>query len=142
MRPGKAGETLDGTYTYSTSSGTLFTGSHVSFTYLTFGKDGSFSRSGYSSSAWSNYIGSATYANSDGTVVGVNSDSYNTSITSASRTADNSGKGEERPGRYKIDGYTIELTDPDGKTARKLFFFWADDKNISVGGTTYSREDK
>ena len=52
------------------------------------------------------------------------------------------GKGEERPGHYKIDGYTIELTGPDGKTERKLFFFWADDKNISVGGTTYSREDK
>lgn len=43
-------------------------------------------------------------------------------------------------GRYKLDGYTIEMTQPDGTTARQLFFFWADDKNISIGGATYSSE--
>ena len=141
VRPGKAGETLDGTYTYSTSSGTLYTGSHVSFTYLTFGKDGSFSRSGYSSSASTNYIDSSTFANSDGVVSGVY-DGFQDSGTVTVGSTGTGGKGEERPGHYKIDGYTIELTGPDGKTERKLFFFWADDKNISVGGTTYSREDK
>ena len=141
VRPGKAGETLAGTYTYSTSSGTLYTGSHVSFPYLTFGKDGSFSRSGYSSSASTNYIDSSTFANSDGVVSGVY-DGFQDSGTVTVGSTGTGGKGEERPGHYKIDGYTIELTGPDGKTERKLFFFWADDKNISVGGTTYSREDK
>ena len=141
VRPGKAGETLDGTYTYSTSSGTLYTGSHVSFSYLTFGKDGSFSRSRYSSSASSNYIDSSTFANSEGVVSGVY-DGFQDSGTVTVGSTGTGGKGEERPGHYKIDGYTIELTGPDGKTERKLFFFWADDKNISVGGTTYSREDK
>ena len=141
VRPGKAGETLAGTYTYSTSSGTLYTGSHVSFSYLTFGKDGSFSRSRYSSSASSNYIDSSTFANSEGVVSGVY-DGFQDSGTVTVGSTGTGGKGEERPGHYKIDGYTIELTGPDGKTERKLFFFWADDKNISVGGTTYSREDK
>ena len=141
VRPGKAGEILAGTYTYSTSSGTLYTGSHVSFTYLTFGKDGSFSRSGYSSSASTNYIDSSTFANSDGVVSGVY-EGFQDSGTVTVGSTGTGGKGEERPGHYKIDGYTIELTGPDGKTERKLFFFWADDKNISVGGTTYSREDK
>ena len=141
VRPGKAGEILAGTYTYSTSSGTLYTGSHVSFSYLTFGKDGSFSRSRYSSSASTNYIDSSTFANSDGVVSGVY-DGFQDSGTVTVGSTGTGGKGEERPGHYKIDGYTIELTGPDGKTERKLFFFWADDKNISVGGTTYSREDK
>lgn len=32
------------------------------------------------------------------------------------------------------------MTQPDGSTARQLFFFWAGDKNISIGGATYAAE--
>ena len=140
VRPGKAGETLDGTYTYSTSSGTLYTGSHVSFTYLTFGKDGSFSRSRYSSSASSNYIDSSTFANSEGVVSGVY-DGFQDSGTVTVGSTGTGGKGEERPGHYKIDGYTIELTYPNGKTERELFFFWNNERNnLNIGKTTYSTD--
>ena len=30
---------------------------------------------------------------------------------------------EQRRDLYKLDGYTIEMTYPDGTTARQLFFF-------------------
>ena len=47
----------------------------------------------------------------------------------------NTGAG----GRYRIDGYTIEMTRPDGKTHRERFFFWDEDKeSFNIGDATWS----
>ncbi len=122
VRGAKAGETLSRSYTYSATGGGYYS-SYVVFDTFSFSADGTFTSSDYSS----------THANSNG-LGQINSEGIGNGAIShgASSSSDR--------GRYKLDGYTIEMTYPDGTTARQLFFFWADDKNISIGGATYSSE--
>lgn len=122
VRGAKAGETLSRSYTYS-ASGCDYYGGYALFKTLKFHADGTFDSSDYGS----------THANSNG-LGQINSEGIGHGAIShgASSSSDR--------GRYKLDGYTIEMTQPDGTTARQLFFFWADDKNISIGGATYSSE--
>ena len=122
VRGAKAGETLSRSYTYSASGGSYY-GGYALFKTLKFHPDGIFDSSDYGS----------THANSKG-LGQINSEGIGHGAIShgASSSSDR--------GRYKLDGYTIEMTQPDGTTARQLFFFWADDKNISIGGATYSSE--
>ncbi|WP_455002443.1 hypothetical protein [Cardiobacterium hominis] len=143
VSPTPRGATLDGTYTYGESATTLYN-SDVYFDHLYFKADGSYSRSGYSSSSLSNDItGLSIHADSDGNVSALSRGSDSSTADLNRNTVgvtgyNKGGKAEASPGRYQIDGYTIELTDPDGKTTRELFFIWGDGKNISVGGRTYT----
>ena len=143
VSPAPRGATLDGTYTYGESATTLYN-SDVYFDHLYFKADGSYSRSGYSSSSLSNDItGLSIHADSDGNVSALSRGSDSSTADLNRNTVgvtgyNKGGKAEASPGRYQIDGYTIELTDPDGKTTRELFFIWGDGKNISVGGRTYT----
>ena len=122
VRGAKADETLNRNYTYSASGGDYY-GGNALFKTLKFKPDGTFDSSGYGS----------THANSNG-LGQINSEGIGNGAISHGASSSNDR------GRYKLDGYTIEMTQPDGTTARQLFFFWADDKNISIGGATYSSE--
>ena len=122
VRGAKAGETLSRSYTYSASGGDYY-GGYALFKTLKFHADGTFDSSDYGS----------THANSNG-LGQINSEGIGHGAISHGASSSNDR------GRYKLDGYTIEMTQPDGTTARQLFFFWADDKNISIGGATYSSE--
>ena len=122
VRGAKAGETLNRSYTYSASGGDYY-GGYALFKTLKFKPDGIFDSSDYGS----------THANSNG-LGQINSEGIGHGAISHGASSSNDR------GRYKLDGYTIEMTQPDGTTARQLFFFWADDKNISIGGATYSSE--
>ena len=122
VRGAKAGETLNRSYTYSASGGSYY-GGYALFKTLKFKPDGTFDSNDYGS----------THANSNG-LGQINSEGIGHGAISHGASSSNDR------GRYKLDGYTIEMTQPDGTTARQLFFFWADDKNISIGGATYSSE--
>ena len=122
VRGAKADETLNRNYTYSASGGDYY-GGNALFKTLKFKPDGTFDSSGYGS----------THANTNG-LGQINSEGIGNGAISHGASSSNDR------GRYKLDGYTIEMTQPDGTTARQLFFFWADDKNISIGGATYSSE--
>ena len=122
VRSAKAGETLNRSYTYSASGGSYY-GGYALFKTLKFKPDGTFDSNDYGS----------THANSNG-LGQINSEGIGHGAISHGASSSNDR------GRYKLDGYTIEMTQPDGTTARQLFFFWADDKNISIGGATYSSE--
>ena len=122
VRSAKAGETLNRSYTYSASGGSYY-GGYVLFKTLEFKPDGTFTTSDHSS----------THANTNG-LGQISSEGIGSGAISHGTSGSNGG------GHYKLDGYTIEMTQPDGSTARQLFFFWAGDKNISIGGATYAAE--
>ena len=127
VRGAKAGETLNRSYTYSASGGSYY-GGYALFKTLKFKPDGTFDSNDYGS----------THANSNG-LGQINSEGIGNGAISHGAISHGASSSNDR-GRYKLDGYTIEMTQPDGTTARQLFFFWADDKNISIGGATYSSE--
>ena len=132
--------------TVETSSSVSFglAGSFSSFHTLIFNKDGTFERSGMS-------IGGSGSAQAQG---GVSVGSTNTSgkdgcssdtSVSASGVAGGSSSqsdcGKENQGHYKLNGYTAEFQDANGKTQRLLFFFWDEDKtDLFIGDTTFSEE--
>ena len=115
--PAKTGETIEGSYTHYSSGGTYYS-SFASFDTINFKRDGTFSDSSRST------IHSNTAGLGDDGVI-AHSGNFST------------GAG----GRYHIDGYTIELTYPNGKTERELFFFWNNERNsLNIGETTYSTD--
>ena len=115
--PAKAGETIQGSYTHYSSGGTYYS-SFASFSTINFKRDGTFT-----DSSRSTFQADTAGLGDDGVI----SHSGNFST----------GAG----GRYHIDGYTIELTYPNGKTERELFFFWNNERNsLNIGKTTYSTD--
>jgi len=115
--PAKTGETIEGSYTHHSSGGTYYS-SFASFDTINFKRDGTFSDSSRST------IHSNTAGLGDDGVI-AHGGNFST------------GAG----GRYHIDGYTIELTYPNGKTERELFFFWDNERNnLNIGETTYSTD--
>lgn len=118
--PAKAGETIQGSYTHYSSGGTYYS-SFASFSTINFKRDGTFTDSSRST-IQSDTAGLAGLGD-DGVIA--HSGNFST------------GAG----GRYHIDGYTIELTYPNGKTERELFFFWNNERNsLNIGETTYSTD--
>ena len=105
VRGAKTGETLSRNYTYSASGGDYY-GGYALFKTLKFKPDGTFDSSDYGS----------THANSNG-LGQINSEGIGNGAISHGASSSNDR------GRYKLDGYTIEMTYPDGTTARQLFFF-------------------
>ena len=115
--PAKAGDTIQGSYTHYSSGGTYYN-SFASFDTIYFKRDGTFT-----DSSRSTFQANTAGLGDDGVI----SHSGNFST----------GAG----GRYHIDGYTIELTYPNGKTERELFFFWNNERNsLNIGKTTYSTD--
>ncbi|MDO5091017.1 MAG: hypothetical protein Q4D61_05680 [Cardiobacteriaceae bacterium] len=137
VRAATAGETLNGTYTYSAASGNVYSGGRVYFHYLTFHRDGSYEDSDYQIAGQSNVNSSITVSPHGTTAsVATGNGSVHLADTRQEKTAD---KG----GRYQLDGHTLILTRDDGSRERLLFFFWAeDDENLSIGGKTYTRGGK
>lgn len=66
-----------------------------------------------------------------------------TSGSTAGSMSSNSSVGRTRKGggRYRIDGWTITLTDPDGTVRRGLFYRFPDsDDSLGIFGSTYSKD--
>lgn len=136
VRGGKAGETLNGTYTYSAAYGTVYSGGSAYFHHLTFYPDGRYSDSDYSIAGQSNVNTSITVS-PHGTTASVATGNGSVHLADTGKALPDADKG----GRYQLDGHTLILTRADGSRERLLFFFWAGDKNLSIGGKTYARED-
>lgn len=115
VTPAKAGERLNGSYTNSSYAGSPFTGGIASFDSYHFKDDGSFDSSARS-------VGGSGPLNSLDASVHVGS--YAASA----------------PGKYELDGYTLQLTLPDGTVQRKPYYRWSE-HNISIDGATYSDKD-
>ena len=116
--PGKAGETLHGSYRHNASDTPYY--AHITlYTTINFAPDATFTD------------GSYTVSRSPVTTIGNTMPLHPGSEIVGSTT----GAG----GRYRIDGYTIEMTRPDGKTHRERFFFWDEDKeSFNIGDATWS----
>lgn len=136
VRGAKAGETLNGTYTYSAASGNVYSGGSVHFHHLTFHPDGSYTDSDYNIAGQSNVNASITVS-PHGTTASVATGNGSVHLADTRQ-----GKAADKGGRYRLDGHTLSLTRSDGRTERLLFFFWAGDKNLGIGGKTYAREEK
>ena len=118
--PAKAGETIQGSYTHYSSGGTYYS-SFASFSTINFKRDGTFTDSSRS-----------TFQADTAGLAGLGDDGV---ISHSGNFSTGAG------GRYHIDGYTIELTYPNGKTERDLFFFWNNERNsLNIGKTTYSTD--
>lgn len=113
--PAQAGERLNGSYTYSSYAGSPFTSGIASFDSYHFKADGSFDSSARS-------VGGSGPLN--GLDVSAHVGSYSASA----------------PGKYELDGYTLQLTHPDGTVQRKPYYRWSE-HNISIDGATYNDED-
>jgi hypothetical protein len=106
---------LTGTYEYF-SAGT----SAAVSSSLTFFRDGRFEASNF-------------------TGVAVDTDPTNSGQTGGSRiSVTGSGSGKSQ-GRYRINGYTLELNHSDGRQARALFAIVAGNDVVRIGSRTYIR---
>ena len=113
--PAQAGERLNGSYTYYSYVGSPFTSGIASFDSYHFKADGSFDSSARS-------VGGSGPLN--GLDVSAHVGSYAASA----------------PGKYELNGYTLQLTHPDGTVQRKPYYRWSE-HNISIDGATYNDED-
>jgi hypothetical protein len=120
--PPPAGTPFEGTWRYFfASAGSMATssGSIAVERFLTLSRDGTFQRNGFS--------GASSTSDAGGSTVGFTT-------------------GGQRPatsGRYRVDGYALELTGSDGKVERlSLFLPEADsDALLVIGGSNYLKED-
>ncbi|WP_152047380.1 hypothetical protein [Aureimonas psammosilenae] len=107
-------------YFYASSGSTAFASNSVSSErILTLASDGTFRRTGWSGASGTNDTGGGT-----------------TGFTA-------SGKRPASSGRYKIVGYTLELTGNDGRTERSSIFApdKDSDKLLVIGGSNYLKQE-
>ncbi|KAB0678548.1 hypothetical protein [Aureimonas leprariae] len=120
--PFAAGTTFDGTwrYFYAAVGSTAFSSNSVSSErLLTLRRDGSFRRDGWSGASGTNDTGTGTVGFTTG------------------------GNRPAASGRYKVEGYALELAGDDGRTER-LSIFAPDkdsDKLLVIGGSNYLKRD-
>ena len=118
VRPAQPDERLSGAYSHASSYGNIYTSMHTFKDTLYFAADGTLSSS-------SSTRGGTTTLNFGTFSADVASDRKNNDII-----------------HYRLDGYTLTRTYPDGSSTRSLVFFWGDDQErIVINGTTYSQEN-
>ncbi|MDO4683459.1 MAG: hypothetical protein Q4B17_11835 [Lautropia sp.] len=114
-RPARSGEKLHGAYSHAAMYGNIYTTAHTFKSTLYFKRDGTMSRG-------SSMRGGTT--------------AMNTGTFSANVASD---AEDNRPVKYRLDGYTLIRERADGKTTRSLAFFWGDgQEHLNIDGTTYS----
>lgn len=114
-RPARSGEKLNGAYSHAAMYGNIYTTAHTFKSTLYFKHDGTMSRG-------SSMRGGTT--------------AMNTGTFSANVASD---AEDNRPVKYRLDGYTLIREHADGKTTRSLAFFWGDgQEHLNIDGTTYS----
>jgi len=120
--PVAAGTPFEGAWRsfYASSGSTAFSsGSVSSERILRLRRDGSFQRTGWSGASSTNDSGGAT-----------------TGFTT-------SGRRPATAGRYRVEGYTLELAGDDGQTERLSIFApeTDSDKLLVIGGSNYLKQD-
>ncbi|TAK83077.1 MAG: hypothetical protein EPO12_06290 [Aquabacterium sp.] len=147
---GARGEKLKGTFTnYAYTSMGGFGGS-AHFNSYTFQDDGSFEQSGQSSygtgvmQSINGYAGGVTTTYSKKGTTSTSSvsgggDGMGGAATVAGGSTSRRNDGASNVGRYRIDGWAIELQRDDGTVERKLFLYTSSKRDaINMGGIAYS----
>lgn len=148
--PARPDERLDGAYQRSAGSGDPATGVSTSSTTWRFYPDGRFETTSYSTTGAGTLqaangfsTGSSTLSNGDGTktttsISATGSNDPNTTPVAAGGIGDRRDDGAAHTGRYRLDGWVLEILRDNGVYERRLISFESPDrKAIDIDGVPF-----
>lgn len=152
--PGRRDERLNGTFTHSSYASYGGLGGWASTDSLVFGPDGRFEElshtshgtgvvqagNGYTGGSAGGHSGKGSWGTSSGTQ-GPGTGGDGGTVTAGAQITRNDGSAYT--GRYRIDGWRLELQRDDGRVDHQLFLYTTDKReDLHIGGSGYASATK